>query len=668
MKRRAFMYLASFTGISLLVFTLHLWSKPKDVNWAVHGLDQAETRFSTLDEINKSNIQELGLHSFYTTDILYGMQATPLSIDGYLYFSGKGGIVQKVSVETGELMWRWDPKIKDSHAWNTRGVAYKEGNVFAATVDGQLVSLNADTGAENWKTNFCPEDTGMICGTTGAPRIVKDKIIVGNAHSEWGARGFVAAFFTNNGQLAWRFYTVPGNPAKKFENELMEMAAKTWTGEWWKFGGGGTVWDSMAYDSSADILYVGTGNGAPWNRRIRSPEGGDNLFLSSILALNPDTGDLLWYFQESPKDTWDHTATQHMILTELKTGSRSQKVLMQAPKNGFFYVLDRLTGKLISGTKYVKEMNWASGLDENGRPIEVAGADYTEPRFIKPGTIGGHNWQPMSYSPRTGLVYLPAHETQKWLKSPTTKFLPQRGVFRPGIDSEFSVPEEKMDAERGDAADEGYLLAWDPVKKGPAWRYRHKHFWNGGVLSTAADLVFQGTADGYLMAFDAVSGEKLWEFYVDMGILAPPITYRYNGEQYISVLTGWGGCHVRYTGGPARLLTFKRGGNVSLPIAPQKKVTDLKPVAFKYDNQEVKRGKRLFDFICLGCHDGISFIPDLRYSSESVFNVFDVMVSAGMTQVGMPAFKRDLNADQIDAIKHYILNERKKLVDSANEN
>ena len=666
MKPRVIMSAVGFLAVSLLVFTLHLWSTPRDVNWAIHGLNQAETRFSTLTDINKNNIHELSLHSFYTTDLFYGMQATPLSIDGYLYFSGKGGIVYKVSVETGALMWKWDPKIKDAHMWNTRGVAYRDGAVFVATVDGQLASLDSNNGKVNWKTQFCPEDTGMICGTTGAPRIVKDKIIVGNAHSEWGARGFVAAFFADSGQLAWRFYTVPGNPAKGFENEHMKKAAKTWTGEWWKFGGGGTVWDSMAYDSSADILYVGTGNGAPWNRRIRSPQGGDNLFVSSILALDPDTGDLLWYFQESPQDTWDHTANQHMILTDLSIENRSHRVLMQAPKNGFFYVLDRLTGRFISGTQYVKEMNWASGLDKKGRPIETAGADYTEPRFIKPGTIGGHNWQPMSYSPRTGLVYFPAMETQKWLKSPKTKFNPKPGTFRPGVDSEFSVPEEKMDPSRGDGADEGYLLAWDPVKKKAVWRYRHRHFWNGGVLSTAADLVFQGTADGYLMAFDAVSGKKLWDSYVDMGILAPPITYRYKGEQYVSVLTGWGGCHVRFTGGPARILTFKRGGKANLPITPRRTAKDLEPISHTYDEGKVERGKRLFDFSCLGCHDGITFIPDLRYSSEAVFNAFEAMVNRGMSEVGMPAFRQDLNAEQIDSIKHYLIKERTKLVTADN--
>ena len=382
-------------------------------DWLNHGLDYAETRYSPLDQINAENVDRLGLAWSLELGTKRGIEATPIVVDGIMYASGTWSDVFAIDARDGTMLWHWDAEVPREYVDKTccdvvnRGVALYRGKVFVGTLDGRIAAIDAGTGETVWETlTVDPEDFHTI---TGAPRIVKGKVIIGNGGAEFGVRGYVSAYNAETGEMEWRTYTVPGNPALPFESEAMEMAAATWNGEWWKYGGGGTAWDSFAYDPVLNLLYVGTGNGSPWNRHIRSPGGGDNLFLASILALNPDNGEYVWHYQTTPGESWDFTATQHMILADLELNGELRQVIMQAPKNGFFFVLDRKTGEFLSGEPYV-EVTWATGIDqETGRPIEAPGADYKDgPMTISPVVWGGHNWHPMSYNPNTGLVYIPA--------------------------------------------------------------------------------------------------------------------------------------------------------------------------------------------------------------------------------------------------------------------
>jgi quinohemoprotein ethanol dehydrogenase len=364
-------------------------------NWLTHGRTYGEQRYSPLTQINTENVEQLGLAWYVDLHTSRGIEATPLAVDGILYTTAPWSVVYAIDGRSGELLWQYDPEVPKS--WGkyaccdviNRGAALWQGKVYVGTIDGRLVALDAATGEVVWeKLTIDPTRPYTI---TGAPRVVKGKVIIGNGGAELGVRGYVSAYDADSGDLVWRFYTVPGDPSQPFENAAMVQAARTWHGgQWWRVGGGGTVWDSLAYDPELDLLYVGVGNGSPWSRQTRSPGGGDNLYLSSILALRPDTGDLIWYYQTTPGDTWDYTATQHMILADLEIDGRQRQVLMQAPKNGFFYVLDRATGELISAEKYVK-VTWAHEVNlKTGRPVEAAGARYQNaPMVIYPSALGG---------------------------------------------------------------------------------------------------------------------------------------------------------------------------------------------------------------------------------------------------------------------------------------
>jgi PQQ-dependent dehydrogenase (methanol/ethanol family) len=410
----------------------------RPAEWLTHGRNYAETRFSSLNQISAGNVKNLGLAWAFETQTTRGLEATPVVADGVIYTTGSWSVVFAIDARTGKQLWMWDPAVPRALGQKAccdvvnRGVAIYKGKVYAGTLDGRLAALDTRNGKVVWQA--ITVDQKQPYTITGAPRIVKGRVIIGNGGAEYGVRGYVSAYDAESGKLAWRFYTVPGDPSKPFESPAMDRAAKTWKGEWWKMGGGGTVWDSLAYDPELDLLYVGTGNGSPWNRDIRSPGGGDNLYLSSILALRPDTGELVWFYQTTPGDSWDFTATQHMILAELEIGGRQRKVLMQAPKNGFFYVLDRKTGELISAEAYVP-MTWAKGIDKTtGRPIEDPAARYEKSlALVKPGPLGGHNWQPMSFSPQTGLVYIPAQDPF-FVYAQDRRFQFKPGAWNTGID------------------------------------------------------------------------------------------------------------------------------------------------------------------------------------------------------------------------------------------
>ena len=529
-------------ALCALLCCLPAWAAPLDEarmaalesepgSWLTHGRNYAETRESPLTGIDVENVSRLGLAWQFEPGTKRGLEATPLVIDGVLFTTGTWSRVYALDAVTGRLLWSFDPQVPRAWGINAccdvvnRGVAAWGDNVYVGTIDGRLVALDRETGELVWETlTIDPERPYTI---TGAPRVVKGNVIIGNGGSEYGVRGYVSAYDAATGALNWRFHTVPGNPDEPFENDAMAMAARTWTGDlWWEVGGGGTVWDSMAYDPDLDLLYVGVGNGAPWNRHVRSPGGGDNLFLSSILALRPETGEYVWHYQTTPGDSWDYTATQHMILADILVGGVTRKVLMQAPKNGFFYVIDRATGELLSAEKYV-EATWASHVDlESGRPVETGNADHrTEARITRPAPFGGHSWHPMAFSSETGLVYIPAMENQsEYSTAAAFEYLPG-GHWNLAQGQTMMVPPMGEALIRGvlKRLMTGHLLAWNPSTQKEVWRVPQSSMWNGGVLVTAGGLVFQGSGDGHLYAYRADTGERLWQAWAGSGVVAPPI-------------------------------------------------------------------------------------------------------------------------------------------------
>jgi len=543
-----------------------------------------------------------------------------------------------------------------------RGVAAYAGRIYLGTLDGRLIALDAETGRAVWET--WTVDPSQPYAITGAPRLVAGLVVIGNAGAEFGVRGYVSAYDARSGELVWRTYTVPGDPAAGFESEAMRRAAETWTGRWWQAGGGGTVWDAMAYDPALDLLYVGTGNGSPHPSWLRSPGGGDNLYLSSILALRPETGEVVWHFQTTPADSWDYTATQHMILADLEIGGRTRRVLMQAPKNGFFWVIDRVSGEFISAEPYVT-VTWASGIDARGRPLADPALDYRSgPQLIHPGAMGGHGWQPMSFHPGTGLVYLPVRDI------PMEFRIDAEWTHRPGwLNTALDFSSYLSFDMAAELAIDAALLAWDPVAQREVWRVPHRTAQNGGVLSTGGNLVFQGSADGRFAAYRAIDGKKLWEAPVGTGVIAAPITWQQDGVQYVSVAAGWGGSFA-LTGGPAaleagvwgggRVLTFALGGDAPMP-PPARSPAPVgdPPPRSQATAEQLARGGRLFHFHCLGCHGPQAIsggtIRDLRDMSAQTHELFAKIVLEGLRErLGMPRFADRLDMDDVLALRAYV--------------
>ncbi|MBB3047863.1 PQQ-dependent dehydrogenase (methanol/ethanol family) [Litorivivens lipolytica] len=646
--------------------------------WITHGRTYSEQRFSPLKQITRENVDSLGLAWSFDLGTSRGIETTPLVVDGVMYATATWNIVYALDARTGQPLWRFDPKVDRSKAADlccdvvNRGVAYWQGKIFTGTIDGRLIALDAKSGEKLW--DVVTVDQSKPYTITGAPRVVKGKVLIGNGGAEFGVRGYISAFDADTGKQVWRFYTVPGNPHEGHESEIMAEAAKTWTGRWWQYGGGGTVWDSMAYDPELDLLYFGVGNGSPWNQAIRSPEGGDNLFLSSIVAVKPDSGEYVWHYQTTPGETWDYTATQHLVLAELKIDGAERKVIMQAPKNGFFYVIDRETGELISANNYVP-VNWATHIDLNtGRPVEVPEARWGNraPHLQLPGPLGAHNWHPTAFSPDTGLVYIPVLETP-YIYGDEEDFQQSDVRWNVGANAGLgSLPNDKAQYLALRAAVKGRLLAWNPVTQSPAWKVEHDSPWNGGVLATAGGLVFQGNADAKLVAYDAKSGERLWEHFAQTGIVAPPISYELDGEQYIAVASGWGGAFALIYGGlfPAesapgvgRLLVFKLGADGTLPelVGQSAAKPSIPPLEASAD--VIAKGQQLYNASCLVCHGdhavSSGLLPDLRWSPLlGLGEAWNAVVLGGARAAqGMPVFASDLDEADSEAIRQYVISE-----------
>lgn len=633
-------------------------------NWPSGGRDYSENNFSPLTQINENSISKLGLAWSLDLDGEHSLEATPLAIDGVLYFSGQAAAVYAVDALKGTLLWKYDPESgqKDPTRLRyalpvNRGVSYANGKIFVGSIDGHLIALDAKTGAVKW--DMLTIDKTSKRTITGAPRTYGNKVLIGNGGGDYGERGYITAYDTKTGKQLWRFFVAPGSPSENAGDPVMEMAAKTWSGEYWKTGTGGTVWNAFTYDPELDRVYLGTGNSGPYNPAVRSPGDGDNLFLVSIVAVDAKTGKYIWHYQMNPREAWDYKAVTNIQLADLVIDGKSRKVLMQAPTNGFFYVIDRESGKLLSAEK-IGKVTWAERIDlATGRPVEAPNIRYENgPVVVYPGPWGAHNWQPMSFNPGTGLVYIPYMQvgTRFW----TDKDAPLGGLMiEPVIDGE------------GDG--KGKLLAWDPVAQKARWSVDYDSMWNGGMLSTAGNLVFQGIDDGTFNAFNATNGQKLWTFDAKLGIVSAPITYAVGGSQYVSLLVGFGGATQmqnsfmkggwKYNAQPRRLLTFKLGGTAKLPAtAPRDtSVHALDDPKLVIDQAAASRGAGLFlAKTCVSCH-GIDLksmgspAPDLRESGIALDRdaFAEFLRSGAMAGYGMPAFP-DLTDGELNDMFMYI--------------
>ena len=639
-------------------------------NWPAYGRTFSETHYSPLSEINRETVPRLNLAWTLDLDVTNNL-STPLAVDGIIYVASGYSFVHAVDAKTGKLLWRYDPEVakaagtKLRTGWGIRGLSFWKGRLFVGTHDGRLISLDAKTGQPVWTVQTLDANDGSFI--SGPPRVFNDKVIIGFGGGDFGAvRGYVTAYDTATGKQLWRWWTVPGDPAKGFENKSMEMAAKTWTGEWWKYGGGGTVWNAMTYDPEFNRVYLGTGNGGPWNWKIRSPGGGDNLFLCSVVALNADTGEYVWHYQTTPGDSWDYNSAMDMTLATLNIGGVPKKVLLHAPKNGFFYVIDRENGKLISAEKLGK-VTWATKVDmATGKPVLTPNARYENgPVTLWPSFQGVHNLYPQSFSPKTGLVYVPTIEMPATFGGDVDyknwKPLPSSIQF-----TGFPTADGDAPADAG----KSFLVAWDPVKQRAAWQQPTPGPHNGGTLATAGDLVFQGQADGYINAYGASDGRRVWSYYAATAALGTPITFAIGKTQYVAILTGplhgapggFGSMAARFGWDsrihPRRLLVFVLDGKAKLPPTPPPVFAQpLDGPQMEVDEALVKEGIQQWSR-CQLCHGPGAVAggtaPDLRASVVPLNPaLFSLTVRTGIEARGMPKFT-ELNDRELDALRHYI--------------
>jgi quinohemoprotein ethanol dehydrogenase len=643
-------------------------------NWPSYGRTYSEQHFSPLAAINAANVQQMGLAWSLELPGAHSAAGVPIEVNGILYFSADLSKVHAVDAATGKLLWVFDPETykhagpKLRFSWGARGIAYWENKIYVGTTDGRLIAIDAKSGKEVWsRLTVDPKDTS---GITGAPRVFNGLVVIGQASGEYArSRDYVTAYDAATGAQRWRFFTVPGNPAKGFEDDAQAMAARTWTGEWWKFGGGGPVWNAITYDPELDQIYIGVGNGQPWNYRIRSPKGGDNLFISSIVALDAKTGKYKWHYQEIPGNSRDYDVTTDITTATFTLAGKPRKVLMTAAKDGMFYVIDRISGKLISGDAY-SLVNWNTGIDAvTGRPKVVPQFAADDPDFIThPASSGAHTWQPQSFNPKIGLFFTPTLQLPdqysdegvdvgKWQNTP----------------GQVNLGTRDYDTDGPADAGRSTLLAWDPIKRQKVWEISTPGFWNGGTLATAGNLLFQGWGNGYFNAFAADTGKRLWSFNARMGIVGAPITYSINGVQYVTVLAGWGGSGAGYMGSMTaqegwlarvhtnRVVTFVIGGKASLPanLPPPQMVVPLNPADFRVDPAKAAAGRTLFARTCFMCHGvgavAAGYAPDLRASSVPLdADAFAQVVHGGaLLPMGMPKYD-ELTSAQLEQLRHYL--------------
>jgi len=643
-------------------------------NWPAYGRTYSEGHDSPLTEISDKTISRLGLVSITDLADVSGAATVPLAVNGVVYLAIGPSIVHAVDAASSKLLWQYDPQVfkvagrRMRGVWGTRGLAYWHGRIYVGTYDGRLIALDARTGKPAWSVQTIgPNEENYI---TGAPRTFRGLVLIGNGGADSGnSRGYVTAYDARSGKQVWRFYLVPGNPAKGFEDDAMKMAAKTWTGEWWKFGGGGNAWNAITYDAELNLVYIGTGNGSPWNRNVRSPGGGDNLFLASIVALDADTGKYCWHYQINPGESWDYNAAMDIELATLSIDGKPRKVLMQAPKNGFFYVIDRETSKLISAEKFSK-VTWASRIDsETGRPVENPGIHYENgPTTNFPGAFGAHGWMPMSFNRKAGLAFIPTSEMPSWYSDSTI----DRRNWRPGPSTTNLATDGWDQTQRPESFGTSSLVAWDPVRQRKVWEVPTPGVYNGGTMTTAGNLVFHGLNDGNLVAYAADTGKELWRYDTGLAIGGAPITFLVGKRQYVAVVVGLGtgamaglGYQPGQLGWNAReikhrLFLFALDGKAPKPVSqlrPRPPLVDDPDLMLRPDL--ISRGNKLYFQNCSACHGHAAvasgFAPDLRASpvraDPAAFNA--VLHDGLLVERGMPRFEELSDEDQL-ALRHFI--------------
>jgi quinohemoprotein ethanol dehydrogenase len=661
--------------------------------WFTSGRDGAGTYYSPLKHISADNVARLGYAWQFVLDTSRGLEATPIVIDGVMYAVGNWGRVYALDARSGRELWRRVPPVDGQWARHAccdvvnRGLAVWQGRVYVGTIDGWLEALDAATGAVVWRVDtLLGRDRRLPYTVSGAPLIAGDVVVIGNGGADFGVRGYVSAYDLSSGALKWRFFTVPRDPALGPQDQPhLDKAARSWDPHGaWQYGGGGTVWDGMAYDPELKLVYLGTGNASPYDARIRSPRGGDNLYLASIVAVHAESGALAWYYQQVPAERWDYTATMKMILADLQIGGRTRRVLMQAPKNGFFYVLDRATGELLSAKNFTF-VNWTKGIDpKSGRPIPNPAADYAgTAKLVFPSQAGAHNWQPMSYDAATGLVYIPVIDMPMVYidtrRRPaglvegafTVPGIPPEGYDPAGMRSLFGPLPALSELARqagAPAQSRGELRAWDPVRQRVVWSQPGVSFWDGGVMSTGGGLVFRGDAAGFLNVYAAADGRLLRRVEVGTSIMAAPMTYSVAGEQYVAVMAGYGGgggfafppdsAAFKY-GNQGRIIALRLGGG-AVPLPPPVRESPLpQPPEPEPDAAAVARGEVLYNRYCGRCHlFGRGLLPDLRRMSPATHAIFpDIVLRGAYVSKGMARWDDVLTLADAAAIHDYIVSQ-----------
>ncbi|HMA12808.1 MAG TPA: PQQ-dependent dehydrogenase, methanol/ethanol family, partial [Steroidobacteraceae bacterium] len=614
--------------------------------WLTVGRTYDEQRYSPLAQINAGNVSRLGLAWHHDLDTNRGQEASPIVIDGVLYVTSAWSKLFAFNAKTGRLLWKFDPQVPGATGIKgccdvvNRGVAAWKGRIYLGAYDGRLIALDAKTGRVAWSVQTT--DPAKAYTITGAPRIANGKVIIGNAGSEIGVRGYISAYDATDGRLLWRFHTIPGDPSKPYENEQLRAAAATWTGDlYWKLGGG-TVWDGIVYEPTTNLVYFGTANGTPWVAEARSPQGGDNLFTNSIIAVDADTGRYAWHYQVTPAETWDYDATSPLMLADLTLDGAAHRALLQVSKNGFFYALDAATGKLLRAKNYTA-VSWATGIDmATGRPNEVPEARFGKTGkavVVQPSGQGAHSWHPMAFSRRTGLLYTPMVETSQGF-APDPNYRPREGAPNAGTGR---APANVYEGVHADVprTSRAFLIAWDPVATREVWRSDLRGTVASGVLATAGGLVFQGAQRGEFSAYRDSDGTRLWSTDPQTGVVAAPVSYLVDGEQYVAVLAGYG-TRDYYAGNNSRLLVYKLDGKAKLPPpAPPPPPRQLNPPPQFGTAEQLERGARVYNENCTMCHDTAygnrGLFPDLRYSpminSADAFR--SVVIDGVLTPRGM---------------------------------